>query len=79
MATANAKKLNPRLKTIAVSDPSLVQLRDEVRKLLPEADKGEEARGVSATIARQALIDAINSVPDEELRNFRGGQIMVVL
>jgi hypothetical protein len=29
--------------------------------------------------ARQALMEAVRAVPEEELRNFRGGHLLVVL
>ncbi|MFL6164241.1 MAG: hypothetical protein ACJ74U_18725 [Jatrophihabitantaceae bacterium] len=41
----------------------------------------EEAttRRMGAAKAREALLEAVRAVPDDQLRNFRGGQILVVM
>lgn len=76
MATAGHKRaLNPTLKVFNVSDPSLSNIRSEVAKLLPETGN---LAAVSSAEARKALLEAVAALPDEELRNFRGGQILIV-
>jgi hypothetical protein len=72
----NDKKLNVRTRTITVGDPSLVQLREEVRAKLP-VPHAPGAMGPEA--ARRALVEAIQSLPDSELLNFRGGQIVIAM
>jgi hypothetical protein len=38
----------------------------------------EEQGALDASEARRALREALDAIPDEELRNFRGGQITIV-
>lgn len=55
-----------------MSDPFLKKLKDDVKALLPYPDA---VGTVTPEAAREALLEAINSIPDADLMAIQGGQL----